>query len=372
MGGGPSLHLSPCDSGALRCVVSDLRLRDKDWRKLSKAFNKIDSDGTGSVSLLEVFRFVGVQPTSFGATALFALRKAPEAKSVGLVEFVAGIFNFCTYNRDELVRWTFQIATSTDYLYVNDLTALVRSVHGGVLDSRTKKALDSAVQTAGDTGLRADELVLRARESPALLAPACVLQEAVRNVIIGPSYWRTRTDKRLDDGVDYVERLRLIEQEFFRVPPPPDSDDDSGDEVSLPAAGVTWSPDMTVTNEGGVVVLANHASMRSRAGTLRSSSGSSGSESARSSPGGSSFNSFNSSPSRVRPGYASDEDPSKTQTTWRPKRSKGERPSIKPGRATYSKSINAKKYAWFRETQGRGKREASVRGSVAACVAAAA
>lgn len=136
--------------------------------RIEREYKDIDVDGSGSVTAMELFNHYGVVDSEFNRRAMAVMDDAPTAEmSLDFVEFLAAVFNFCTYDRVSLLHFVFGLFDEDEsgYLEIAEFTDLVHYVYGRPLTERVQAALD-ACDSATSGKITQQEFVLKCREFP--------------------------------------------------------------------------------------------------------------------------------------------------------------------------------------------------------------
>ena len=180
--------------------------------KMLGAFRQIDIDRSGQISAMELFNHYSVVDTEFNRRAMAVMDdRPPEHMSLDIVEFIAAVFNYCTYDRTTLLHFVFHMFDEDDsgYLEISEFTALVQYVYGRPLTDRVLSAID-ACDAAASGNITRDEFVLKCRDFPVLISPAFTLQEVLHQSIVGSKFWKKLQDRRTTSNDDLYQKIRSM------------------------------------------------------------------------------------------------------------------------------------------------------------------
>lgn len=85
-----------------------LGIEEKELRQFFNLFDKCDQDHSGEISLDEFFRLFSLDFSGFGKNIFSAMDISGDNK-VEFVEFFIGLWNYCTLERDTLLKFSFDL-----------------------------------------------------------------------------------------------------------------------------------------------------------------------------------------------------------------------------------------------------------------------
>ena len=182
------------------------------WQ-IRREFNSIDIDRSGQITAMELFNHYAVTDTEFNRRAMSIMddQDCTSKMSLDLLEYIAAVYNYCTYNKENVMTFIFHIFDEdrSGYLELPEFVALVHYVYGRPLTERVQDALDQCDFTA--TGqITQTEFLQRCREFPMLIAPAFALQEVLHNSILGPKFWKHHIDRRIERADNLLLKLQQM------------------------------------------------------------------------------------------------------------------------------------------------------------------
>jgi hypothetical protein len=175
---------------ASRRRVSDVPLR------FFRLFVAIDADGSGEVSLDELYAYYGLSRSKL-LDRLLGMFDLDRSEAFSFQEFVIALWNLCTQSRKRLLRFAMDIF-DVDQLGTLDrfqLDALVRMVYAV---EETPAALSAVVRQLVEPR-DLDGLDVFLGKHPELLEPVTRAQDVLRRRTLGRDFWRARTQQRSDE-----------------------------------------------------------------------------------------------------------------------------------------------------------------------------
>eukprot|EP00939_MAST-03C_sp_MAST-3C-sp1_P000219 g219.t1 len=213
-----------------------LKLSGKSLHQLHEAFATMDFDSSGEISLKEFFKYLNVRRTGF-TKRCFTLFDYDESGELDFREFVVSLWNYCTSDSYALMSFAFDLydLDGSGMISKSEMVNVVREVYGGKETSETnvraqniivklQKANQSNSEDLDDDGEECDKFgfVKFCKRHPALLFPAFMLQETLRNEIIGRSFWsRLAKNREREFGKDEIDinwlRARVTRNAFVEI-----------------------------------------------------------------------------------------------------------------------------------------------------------
>lgn len=77
-------------------LTKQIKLKKKDLKGLFRMYAKIDVDFSGKISMLEFFNYFCLDRTEFNRRTFLLMDEDKNGK-IDFVEFVAAVFNYCTF-----------------------------------------------------------------------------------------------------------------------------------------------------------------------------------------------------------------------------------------------------------------------------------
>eukprot|EP00937_MAST-01D_sp_MAST-1D-sp2_P005393 g5393.t1 len=183
-------------------VADHIHLDDKQLLELFyERFCWADADGTGTISIEEFLSFFEIDDMYF-TRRLFRIVDTDNSSELDFIEFLLAVFNFCSFEWEGLVRFTFELfdEDGSESLDEHELEMLVQLVHGRQLDAVVTAALAEVRAQYRGVPLRAHEFVHVCRMFPVLLYPAVLVQTKMRGKVLGHRFWieqAAKTARRL-------------------------------------------------------------------------------------------------------------------------------------------------------------------------------
>eukprot|EP00937_MAST-01D_sp_MAST-1D-sp2_P004992 g4992.t1 len=162
-------------------------------------FNEIDHHGRGEVDLDDFYGYFNINRSPFG-DRVFRMLDSDSSGTIDFREFVACVWNFCTYQMATFLEFAFRMydLDNSGQLEMEELRDLVEEVYGDMMANnvRVQRILDK-IDTDGDGVVSFAEFAEFNRVYPALLLPAFSMQNEIRRRCFGETFWRTEYHRRL-------------------------------------------------------------------------------------------------------------------------------------------------------------------------------
>jgi len=163
----------------------------------------IDIDGSNSIELEEFLRYFELEDMFF-TRRIFRIIDVDNSGALDFVEFVLSLYNYCTFDWEGLVRFTFELfdADGDESLDVEELENLVQLVHGRKIDDRVSAVMERIEQDQHNKGgaLGFEDFQHFCRLFPVLVYPLVRIQMSMRQKLLGEGFWineSLRMSKRL-------------------------------------------------------------------------------------------------------------------------------------------------------------------------------
>ena len=188
-------------------VFRALDIHAKSIERLYEVFVQIDRDGSGEISVSEFFRFFSHKrrfpKKSKFAKRVFAIMDADSSGELDFSEFVIALWNFCTFTKPSLLRFSFELydTDGSGYLDAAEIKLILREVYGKVAYKKGQAAkyiletVERMIET-GANGLTISDFCDFCRHHPALLFPAFELQQALQQNVLGSQFWAACAKRR--------------------------------------------------------------------------------------------------------------------------------------------------------------------------------
>lgn len=199
-------------------IMEKLRVTERDATKFLKLFEKIDEDHSGSINLDEFFGYFRLDRNRFIERAFNVMdfdRDGDSRGELNYTEFFISLYNFCTLNRDTLVKFTFQVCDQDNSGSISreELFDMIELLHEGrgqaKTQAETSKILD-ILDANKDGNVSLNEFIRCSRQIGSMMFPAFRLQKKMRSRTMASSFWNRATRQRLDmdrDGSNDLIKL---------------------------------------------------------------------------------------------------------------------------------------------------------------------
>merc|ERR1712166_504055 len=157
-------------------VCQRLNLSVYQAMQMYEKFKEIDQDMSGVIDLEEFFEHLSEEKTPF-ATQLFTLIDENASGELDFNEFLAGLWNICTFEEESLLRFAFDLVDTDGSGYVDgdEMEGMIKNLHGTKYNKNlfihTKKVLKQ-YDTNGDNQFSFDEFKKCHKKLPLLFMPA--------------------------------------------------------------------------------------------------------------------------------------------------------------------------------------------------------
>jgi len=217
---GPELELDE----DLAPVCKKLNLTVHDAMNLYEKFKEIDDDMSGVVDLDEFFEYLCEEKTPF-AEQLFTLIDENASGELDFNEFLVGLWNICTFEKDSLLRFAFDLVDKdgSGYIDMDEMEGMIKGVHGSKYDKKlflhTKKVLKEFDKN-GDNEFSFDEFKGCEKKLPLLFMPAFSLINKMKEEFYGNDFWKSASKARnRDKKAQKVRDFLALNKEIQKVAP---------------------------------------------------------------------------------------------------------------------------------------------------------
>mgnify|MGYP000433107912 CR=1 FL=1 len=193
---------------------------DLDTWSIFQHFCLVDDDLSNSVDIDEFFQYFDLEMTPFMISA-FNSFDVDDVDTEGHLtldfgEFLAAIWNFCTFDHGQLVEFAFNIYDS-DGLGAIDIKTLAEHVHNSTdVEGDLPELMKSLTEFDADASGTIDfeEFRTAEKENRVFIQPAFDLQRTLRRKIEGVEFWIDATLRRHSKlgptGINVMEYFTLI------------------------------------------------------------------------------------------------------------------------------------------------------------------
>jgi Ca2+-binding EF-hand superfamily protein len=226
------------------------RLGFSNWgaNGIHKLFLQIDEDGSGEISIREFLKFFDLDRTKF-SKRVFAIFDADASGELDFKELAMSIWNYCTLNVHTLMTFAFDLydTDSSGSIDADEMLAVVEEVYG-------KTAAQNSQYAQRIIGLINRDMKFSGREidkaafcrfctkRKALLFPAFMMQDTLRQQIMGRKFWDEMSVRRAEitehGKVDIMIVINSItREEFDQMVAGGDDAQDAADAAAVASAG---------------------------------------------------------------------------------------------------------------------------------------
>ena len=140
------LHVTPAKFNEIVALAQTVGLSKREILMFCKVFCKIDVDLSGQISMLEFLNHFKMDNTEFNRRT-FLVMDTDKSGKIDLAEFIAAIYNFCTYTHRGLVKYAFELfdEDKSGSLEVFEVIEMVKFIYGKPLDL-SKTMVDLSAQ----------------------------------------------------------------------------------------------------------------------------------------------------------------------------------------------------------------------------------
>nr|CCA23416.1 conserved hypothetical protein [Albugo laibachii Nc14] len=199
-------------------IATRMQVGQRELLKLKKCFDKIDFDGSGSIDYSEFYDFLQEPKTVF-SDRLFQMIEMNNDGTIDLEEFVHAMIFFCTFGREEMLQFTFNIFDTerAGFIRCRECRPLINLVNanGSLFPGNVKHVL-SAFDRNQDGLLDFKEFKVLNARFPLLLFPSFRLQETMQRSTLGQRQWMTLRRKALAGGKPEIKLPKLSMMKSFK------------------------------------------------------------------------------------------------------------------------------------------------------------
>lgn len=183
-------------------IFAQLCIDDDTINLLYSKFCEIDVDNSGEIDIEEFYQFFKLQRSSF-ADRCFTIMDEDGSGQVDFCEFVSCVWNYCSFDLPGLVKFAFGMfdLDGSGMIEVHELRELIIFVYGDQWQSnvRIQRIVDQ-IATAEDSSISFNDFQSFNRRYPALLFPAFLMQEKMRDQLYGRNWWEMISEERGSSG----------------------------------------------------------------------------------------------------------------------------------------------------------------------------
>ena len=204
--------------GAKREIYEAFAFNELDIGRLHKVYRKIDNDGSNSIELAELLAFLDLDRTRF-TKRIFTMFDEDNSGLLDFHEFVLSLWNYCTLTKSSLVLFAFDLydKDNSGTITNNEVMDMLKDLYGKDGYKRNPQAkliateLEALERLDGDVDI--EEFREFSRTHPALLFLAFQMQEKIQNYVMGPTFWKHYSERRIEisNGRLYVPVYEFME-----------------------------------------------------------------------------------------------------------------------------------------------------------------
>lgn len=202
---------------AKREIYEAFSFKQLDIGRLHKVYRKIDNDGSNSIELAELLAFLDLDRTRF-TKRIFTMFDEDSSGLLDFHEFVLSLWNYCTLTKSSLVLFAFDLydKDNSGTITNNEVMDMLKDLYGKDYKKNPQAKLISTELEAlealdGDVDI--DDFREFSRTHPALLFLAFQMQEKIQKYVMGPTFWRHYSERRIEisNGRLYVPIFEFME-----------------------------------------------------------------------------------------------------------------------------------------------------------------
>jgi len=183
-------------------TFAQLCIDDETINLLFTKFCEIDVDNSGEIDIEEFYQFFKLQRSSF-SDRCFTIMDEDGSGQVDFCEFVVCVWNYCSFDLPGLVKFAFGMfdLDGSGAIEVHELRELIIFVYGDQWQSniRIQRIVDQ-IATAEDSSISFNDFQSFNKRYPALLFPAFIMQEHLRDQLYGRNWWEMISEERSSSG----------------------------------------------------------------------------------------------------------------------------------------------------------------------------
>lgn len=203
---------------AKREIYEAFAFNELDIGRLHKVYRKIDNDSSNSIELAELLAFLDLDRTRF-TKRIFTMFDEDSSGLLDFHEFVLSLWNYCTLTKSSLVLFAFDLydADNSGTITNNEVMDMLKDLYGkdGYKKNPQAKLIASELEALerldGDVDI--EDFREFSRTHPALLFLAFQMQEKIQTYVMGPTFWKHYSERRIEisNGRLYVPVFEFME-----------------------------------------------------------------------------------------------------------------------------------------------------------------
>lgn len=170
--------------------------------KLHQIFSAMDQDNSGEINLREFFTYIDIKRTRYSERA-FTVMDRDGSGEVDFIEFVLAVWNYCSFSKPSLIRYSFDIydLDGSGEIERGEATRCVREIWGDDWEQnanaqKVMAKLDAVMQTNPNERLTIQMFQDFTQRHPILLFPAFQLQTEIQHHVLGERFWQKAAARR--------------------------------------------------------------------------------------------------------------------------------------------------------------------------------
>ncbi|KAK7241072.1 calcium ion binding protein [Aureococcus anophagefferens] len=220
-----------------RDTFESLGLDEADVARLHAQFLKIDKDGSGSLELWEMLDHLDLHRTKF-AKRVFSIFDEDGSNEIDFREFVVTLWQrgagarrarYCTLGRTQLVMFAFDLydRDSSGEIDMAELNGMLKELYGKrYAANATAVNLLKHINAMNDReyadNITVDTFTEFVRTHPAMLSPAFLMQQNLRDRVLGGAWWDRRARERVrvrgqSIHIHELMKAHLSERSFHKL-----------------------------------------------------------------------------------------------------------------------------------------------------------
>uniref|UniRef100_A0A7S2SKL7 EF-hand domain-containing protein n=1 Tax=Mucochytrium quahogii TaxID=96639 RepID=A0A7S2SKL7_9STRA len=195
----------------LKSVVVNFQLSQKDLKRFTRLFRKLDKDFSNTIDRNELFLWLD-EPRTLFSNNLFEIVDLQKEGNLNLVEFIKTLTTYALFGNEEILQFCFYAFDKDKNGYIDhyELHKLVDLLHQ---DKETKfmniKKVLAQFDKNRDGRISFQEFKIINKKHPFLFYPAFRLQKRIEKKIMGARWWENkRAELRVARGQQEPEARR--------------------------------------------------------------------------------------------------------------------------------------------------------------------
>jgi hypothetical protein len=210
-------HNGMVSSKPVKIICKRFNMGQREIRAFMQCFREMDSDGSGSIDIFEMIRFLSLDTSLWALAELVFSRFDTDGNSIlDQCEFICGFTMYCGFDWSSMIEFFFRdFQVRGKDLTRAQLEKALQAVHGGPSMLILKPVVQIFLNETCKYPVSMRAFKKYARNIPTLLAPAFTMQDKLRSKIFGEEYWLNfvKEAQRLvdkNDGDTLLEYLKRL------------------------------------------------------------------------------------------------------------------------------------------------------------------